>query len=257
MMTIRVNEVEIPEAAVAREVQFHPAASLAEARREAAQALVVRELLLQEAHRLALVPSPDGAGEVQEDIEDALIRCLLEQEVTVPEPDEAECREHYLEHAGVYRSPDLYEAAHILFPARADDQTARDEAGRAAAAILALVRAEPRRFAELAREHSACPSRAEGGGLGQFTPDQMVPEFIAGLDGLEPGALAPAPIASRYGFHVVRLDQRLAGRPLPFERVQERIQVELYDWRWRQAVHGFIAGLVSQARIVGVEMRAA
>ena len=260
-MTILVNDVEIREEAVAREVQFHPAASLEEARREAARALVVRELLLQEAHRLALVPAgePDEGEDdgALEDADNALIRTLLERAVTVPEPDEGQCRRHHQEHAGRYGSPELYEAAHILFPAPPEDAEARAAAERRAAETLAALQVEPRRFAEFARERSACPSAAEGGGLGQFTADQMVAEVIAALDATEPGALHPLPVATRFGYHVLRLDHREAGRPLPFERVRERIAVELYDWHWRQAVHGFIGGLASRARIQGVDMSTA
>ena len=53
-MIIRVNDREIPDRAIDAEVQYHPAASLAEARKEAALALVIRELLLQEAERLGV-----------------------------------------------------------------------------------------------------------------------------------------------------------------------------------------------------------
>ncbi len=255
-MTILVNGIEIGEAAVAREVQYHPAPSLGEARQLAARALVVRELLLQEAHRLALAPSASDEDEGQEDPEDAMVRTLLERAVTVPEPDETRCREAFERHPERYRSPDLYEAAHILFPAPATDAAAREAARRSALETLDLLRAAPQRFAELARECSACPSAAEGGSLGQFTADQMVPEFMTVLDAIKPGDLCPEPTPTPFGYHVIRLDHREAGRTLPFERVRDNISVELYDREWRQAVHCFIGQLVGRARIEGVEMAA-
>ena len=253
-MAILVNGIEIGEAAVAREVQYHPAPSLEEARRLAVRALVVRELLLQEAHRLALTPAAadeDGDGE---EVEDALVRTLLEREVSVPEPDEARCRAEFERHPDRYRSPELFEAAHILFPAADDDAAARDAAKRSAEETLALLRAAPNRFAELARERSACPSAAEGGGLGQFTADQMVPEFMSFVVTLEPGSLCPVPAPSPFGYHVIRLDHREPGRTLPFERIRDKISIDLYDREWRQAVHRFIGQLVSRARLEGIEM---
>ncbi len=260
MTTIRVNGVEIEAEAVAREVQLHPAASLEEARQAAAQALVVRELLLQEAHRLALAPTSaddeddEAEEDREEDVDDALIRTLLEREVSVSESGEERCRRHYQQNAGSYCTPKLYEASHILFAAPPDDPNGRESARRAALDALAALQKNPRGFTDLAREHSACPSGAEGGGLGQFTADQMVPEFVATFDALEPGTLNPAPVATRFGFHVVRLDHCEPGRPLPFERVRDKISVELYDRDWRQAVHDFIGGLVARARIEGIEM---
>ena len=256
-MTILVNGIEIGEAAVAREIQYHPAPSLDEAGKLAARALVVRELLLQEAHRLALAPeAPDGDDEAEE-LDDALVRTLLEGAVTVPEPDEERCRAELDHHPERYRSPDLFEAAHILFPAPVSDPAAREAARRSAEETLVLLQAAPKRFAELARERSACPSAAEGGSLGQFTADEMVPEFMTFLGDVEPGALCPVPAPTPFGYHVIRLDHREPGRTLPFERIRDKISLDLYDREWRQAVHRFIGQLVGRARIEGVEMATA
>lgn len=106
MSTISVNGVEIPESAIRAEMQQHPAGSLAEARKAAAEALVVRELLLQEARRLGLRPDPrtDEAGRRETD-EDSLARQLIEREVAVPEPDEDSCRRYYERNPGRFRAP--------------------------------------------------------------------------------------------------------------------------------------------------------
>ena len=73
---ISVNEVIIADEEVAREVQHHPASSREEAERQAATALILRELLLQRAAERR-IPGPD---------EDQRIFDLIEQEVVVPEP---------------------------------------------------------------------------------------------------------------------------------------------------------------------------
>eukprot|EP01035_Chromulina_nebulosa_P000983 gene984-1333_t len=80
--TVSVNGVVISRAAIAQETQNHPAAKPIEAFQAAAHALVVRELLLQEARRLGLSPAPaeDGEGR-RETEEEALIRQLVEDEV--------------------------------------------------------------------------------------------------------------------------------------------------------------------------------
>ncbi len=256
-MSIHVNGVEISEAAVAREVQYHPAPSLDEARRAAERALVVRELLLQEAHRLAVTPDAgdDEDGE-EEGPDDALIRALLETTVVVAEADEAQCRAEFDSRPDHYRSPDLFEATHILFAAAPEDGPLREKARQAAAETLAVLQAAPGRFAELARDRSACPSAAEGGSLGQFTGDQMVPAFMTGLEAIDPGTLGPAPVPTPFGYHVVRLDHRERGRVLPFERVRDRVMLELYDRAWRRAVHAYIGEVAGRARIEGFTLDA-
>jgi len=74
---------------IAREAQHHPADKPAASWGEAAAALVIRELLLQEAERLAILPESlsDGQGRRETD-EEARIRALVEQAAKVPSPDE-------------------------------------------------------------------------------------------------------------------------------------------------------------------------
>ena len=81
-----------PEA-IAREIQHHPAPDAESAWVEAARALAVRELLLQEARRIGLEPDPeeDEAGRVEAE-DDALVRMLLEEEVRPARAGEEECR---------------------------------------------------------------------------------------------------------------------------------------------------------------------
>jgi peptidyl-prolyl cis-trans isomerase C len=252
---ISVNGAVITRATIAREVQHHPASRPIDAWQAAARALVVRELLLQEARRLAIAAEPrsDGAGR-RETAEEALIRALYEREVTTPEPDPDACRRYYERNRKAFRSATLYEAAHILFAARRDQPRAFEEARTVAKAVLAELAQAPHRFGELARRHSACPSAAQGGNLGQITAGQTTPEFEQALTALAPGATSPAPVATRYGLHIIRLDRRIEGRELPFERVADRIADYLRDSVARRATAQYLARLVSRAEITGIAL---
>src|ERR1035437_6083243 len=98
--------------------------------------------------------------------EEAIIRGLIDREGTVPEPDDETCRRYYDRNGARFRSPDIYEASHILFAALASNRAAHAKAHEDAAAVLAELREQPSRFAELAQAHSRCPSAAQGGNLG-------------------------------------------------------------------------------------------
>jgi peptidyl-prolyl cis-trans isomerase C len=255
---ISVNGVVIARAAIAREAQHHPAPKPILAWQSAARALVLRELLLQEARRLAVVaePATDAQGR-RETEEEALIRTLAEREVTVPDADEESCRRYYEQNRRRFRSADIYEASHILFVARASDRAAHARAKADAGAALAELRQHPERFADLARAHSACPSGAQDGNLGQISAGQTTPEFEQALRALAPGTLVAEPVATRYGFHIIRLDRRVDGRLLPFEWVRERIAAYLGERARRTATAQYIARLVSRATISGIELAGA
>ncbi len=62
-------------------------------------------------------------------------------------------------------------------------------------------------FAEMAREHSQCPSSQQGGELGEFAPGQMVPEFDTVVFNEEVGKVH-GPIQTQFGFHLVEVTSR-------------------------------------------------
>jgi len=253
-MPITVNGTEIPDTVVDQEVQYHPAATLEDARESAARALVVRQLLLDEARSLGHIGA-SAAGD--ETADDAAIRELLESAIQLPDADEATCRRYYDNNKAKFRSADIFEAAHILFAAAPDDDEARKTAKQQALETIQILVEQPERFAELARSLSACPSREQGGSLGQITRGQTVPEFETFLYHLLPGTLCPVPVPTPFGFHVLRLDRRIDGRELPFEMVHERIAGYLHDASWRRALHQYIQVLAGRSEVTGIALSAA
>jgi peptidyl-prolyl cis-trans isomerase C len=256
-MVVSVNGVVVPRDAIAREVQQHPAPTPLAGWKEAARALAVRELLLQEAKRLGISTEAmaDDAGRRETD-EEAAIRALIEREVTVPEPDESACRRYYEQNRRRFRSVDIYEAAHILIAANARDRDAYGTAREKAAEVLAQIVQEPSRFGAIARDLSDCPSGAQDGNLGQITEGQTTPEFENALKALAPGSMCDQPVATRYGFHIVRLDRKIDGRELPFEVVAQQIANYLSESVRRRASAQYIARLAARATVTGIELAA-
>lgn len=257
---VAVNGETIPAAAIAAEAQLHPAppGKPGLAWRSAARALAVRALLRQEAGRIGLAALPRDLGEGRRETEDeALIRALVESRIAPEPPDEAAVRATYDRDPGAFRAPTLYAAAHILLAAPPGDAPARAAADTVARLLLAELSADPGAFDRLAREHSACSSREAGGRLGQIGAGETVPEFEAALDRLEPGEIATAPVATRYGLHILRLDARAHGEILPFDRVALRIREALERAAWARAARELVAGLAAAAEIRGVDLRAA
>ena len=252
---ISVDGVSIDRAAIDAETQYHPAGSLDEARRAAARALVIRTLLLQEAARRGIAepdPTDADADDAPESHEDGVIRTLLTRALRLPEADDATCRRYYDNNRGRFRSPDLYEGAHILFAAAPDEAAARTAAKAKAEAVLARLAAEPQAFGVLAAELSACPSGKSAGRLGQIARGNTAPELETFMFALEEGQICPLPVATRYGFHVIRLDRKVAARELPYAVAAPRIAAYLDDCAWRRAASQFVQLLVGRATIAGI-----
>lgn len=249
---ISVNDVVISQQALAQELQYHPAKDREEAVYMAARALVIRELMQQRVAELGLALQV-GAGENQEE---AATRLLLEREVQVPSCDEATCLRYYHSNRGRFHSAPLLAVRHILLECAPDDAEARS---------LALVQAEilherllqfPEQFAELAQKYSACPSKAQGGELGQISKGQTVPELERQLFTLAPG-LALKPLESRYGWHLVSVDQRIEGQALPYEAVATAIRTQLQQGVWQKALVQYLQTLIGAADIRGIRLQGA
>lgn len=260
MSDITVNGEVIPAEAIAAEAQLHPApkGKPGIAWRAAGRALTIRALILQEAARQGLVPEPVSGdlGTIETD-EEALIRQVLDQAIDATPPSETAIRAAYDANPDRWRAPTLYEAAHILFPVRPGDTEALTKARATAETALAEITRNPRAFDQLARDLSACSSRDTGGRLGQIVTGDTVPEFEAALDALAEGEVASAPVATRFGLHIIRLDARALGEVLPFEAVAPRIREALEKAEWARAAQAFTAGLSERACVTGVDLKAA
>jgi peptidyl-prolyl cis-trans isomerase C len=257
-IAVSVNGVTIARDAIVREMQHHPADKPVAAWQHAARALVIKELLLQRAKFLGIVPEPltDDAGRL-ETADEALVRAVVDREVVVPEPDDGTCRRYYERNSAHFRSPDIYEVSHILFAALPADSEAYGRARADAEAVLAALRESPERFAALAKTHSRCPSAEQGGNLGQVTLGQTTPEFERALVVLAPGELCAEPVATRYGFHIIRLERKHQGRTLPYEMVADRIAAYLREAVRRRADAQYVARLASAAQIEGIDIASA
>lgn len=243
---IEVNGIAIAEDELARELQYHPASSHAEALYSACRALVVRQLLVQRADALGLVADAEE-GEAPEE---ARIRALIDREVGVPEADEASCRQWYEANPSRLTAPWRMRLRHVLLGCAPDDLEGRAKAREQAEELLAELRAHPERFAGKAMRFSDCPSKDDGGDLGWIEPGQTVPEFEKRLLQQQPGLLAH-PLESRYGLHVVELIERDGGEPLEFAEARPRIAAYLRAQVLQRAVSQYISVLAGEAKIEG------
>jgi len=252
---ILVNGVEITREAIAAESQNHPSANPEDAQQASARALVVRELLLQEAARANLQPNPqtDSRGRVETD-EEAQVRQLLDQMIAVPKANETECRRFYNQHCERFQSPDRYEPRHILLSADPKDSEAYAAALSKARGLIEELKKSPDRFEEKARGHSDCESGKNGGYLGEVIRGQTSEPFDACLKNLEEGQLYPQPVEAGYGVHVVHLIRKTPGKTAKFDAVQAKIAEYLEERSYRQAVTQYIEVLFRSSTIEGATL---
>lgn len=200
------------------------------------QQLIQLTLLAQEAERDGLAERPDIQALIQNSRRTALAQGALRGIAEGEDLDEDALRERYDEQYGGEGELEL-SARHILV----------EEEDTAAMLIEELDGGAD--FAELAREHSTGPTGERGGDLGWFSAEEMVPVFSEAAQALEIGEYTAEPVQTRFGWHVIRLDDRRSSEPPAFEEVSEQLRNQLIGER----IEAHIDELMADAEIEEIE----
>lgn len=246
---ITVNGIAIPEKDLANELQYHPNENFAVVVQQAGQALVIRQLLIDEAKKQGIDTTND---------EEAMQK-LVEKNISYDAPNEDICQRYFNSNKEKFMTMPLMEVDHILLAAAKDDIEGRDAADNNAKVIISQLQqeisnGEPSSFAALAKEYSACPSKESGGNLGQLSKGQTVPEFERQLMPLSEG-LSDKAIESRYGFHVVNINRKIDGKQLDYDMVSDKVRGYLINSASHLAIQAYIQSLVEQAEVTGVPIK--
>jgi peptidyl-prolyl cis-trans isomerase C len=224
----RVNGAEIHQSDLnlAEEEVGHEAPMNDEARKRDYLLDYVTDLMLvaQAAEAKKIPDSPDFKQRLAYIRNKMLVGTVLRQEAkaVVTEPTLHKIYEEEIA-TNAPGDPEI-RARHILF--RVADP--KDEAGSKAAedkvkaVIERLKKGED--FAKLASALTEDPSgKQDGGDLGYFSKDEMVPEFSDAAFGLEKGQIS-GPIKTQFGWHVLKVEDKRMREPPPFEKVRAEIE---------------------------------
>ncbi len=162
--------------------------------------------------------------EIRRDIGDMLAfeRLMENAGLTKPEPTDEQIQDYYNDNAEQFRTPETVQARHILLQVEDPADTAEREAKRSQIDALREQLLEGADFAELAAEHSDCPSRQRGGDLGAFGRGQMVGPFEEAAFTQELEAIGPV-VETEFGYHIIQVTQRETAREVPLDEAREYI----------------------------------
>jgi peptidyl-prolyl cis-trans isomerase C len=131
-------------------------------------------------------------------------------------------------------------ARHILVPTEEEAKAIKAELDKGAD------------FAKLAKEKSKDPGAADGGDLGFFTKEQMVPEFSAVAFTLEPGKISD-PVKSQFGWHIIKVEEKRNRKAPDFAQVKPQIE----QYVTRKAQSEYVAKLRETAKVERMDKPAA
>ena len=162
---------------------------------------------------------------------------------------ESDIRDFYDTNIERFKKPEQVQASHILIPfGEADGEGEKAAKREKLDSLLTEVRAGAD-FAQLAGEHSSCPSKTRGGDLGFFGRGQMVKEFEDTAFGMAVGDVSDI-VETQFGYHIIKVTGHQDASTVPFEEAKGDILAYMDGQRKQQAVSDYIDSLRTAASIV-------
>ncbi|WP_426148537.1 peptidylprolyl isomerase [Polaromonas sp. DSR2-3-2] len=254
------SQAALPTAAV-NGIELHPPGQRPDI--SLLRELAYTELLRQQAVTKGLLPRHTGLvtpelGEAERKV----IEAMVDAEVQSPQPNEDECQRYYEANASQFMVGQALHVRHILF-AVTPGVNVHALTIHAEKALLELTRKDalPGRFAQLAAELSNCPTSEQGGDLGWIGPDDCAPELANELFHQKHSqwgmGVHPRLIHTRFGFHIIEVLERRAGKQPAYAEVRERIAALLAMQSRARALHQYMSLLVGEALVEGIDLEGA
>jgi peptidyl-prolyl cis-trans isomerase C len=232
----KVNGVAIPQSRLDLVVKVSAGQGqpdTPETRNRLRDALITREVIMQEALKKGFDKSTDVISQLDLQRQDVLVNAFVQDYLSHNPVSEEALKKEY-EQAKTQTGDKEYKARHILVKEETE-----------AKQIIAQLKkgANFEKIAAAKSEDSG--SKGRGGDLDWSPSNRYVPAFAEALKKLKKGQLADAPVQTQFGWHVIRLDDERPYKTPSFEEVKPQIQQNLQ----RQALDKAIGELRAKAKI--------
>ena len=206
--------------------------------------LIRRNLILRQEFTQDLRKSPEISNRVKEYEDKLVLEAYIKQHIinflTV---SEEEAKQYYLKNLHQFASPPKVKASHILLRSEAD-----------AKQVLEKLKAGES-FTGLAKQYSIdLPMAFEGGSMGTITKGRTLPQLEEALFVLNEGEISGI-VKTQFGWHILRVDEKIADQYIPYEEVKDRIKVILQREKEAAAYDAMTQELEKNATITIFENR--
>ena len=185
--------------------------------------LIARRLFLMDAQKNLMEREPAFKEQLKRVKDDMLTNYAIQKAVERVRVTDDEVKKYYDEHPDQFEAGLTFAASHILV-----------DSEEQAAEIRGKLEAGEITFEDAAKAYSTCPSKAQGGDLGEFGHGQMVPEFEEACAAMEVGELSN-PVRSQFGWHLIRLNKKEDGGTVSFADAKDDIRQALLSEKQQAA----------------------
>ncbi len=195
-----------------------------EGRKEILKQLVANKLMLLDAKRNLFEAEAEFKAQMARVKDEMLASYAANKVLRAVSVTDKDARDYYEANKDKFMGEDTVNASHILV-----------DSEEKALELLAKIKAGEISFEDAAAENSSCPSKAQGGSLGDFGRGQMVPEFDTAVFAMNVGEVSEAPVKTQFGYHLIKLNSKKDAEQMPYEQISEDIKRALTAEKQRAA----------------------
>lgn len=180
-------------------------------RKNVLEQIINKNLFLCEAKKNFYEGDPSFKAQLAKIKDEMLANFAIEKAISNVKITQDEVKKFYEEHKKELVSEESVEASHILVDTK-----------EKASEILEKIKSGSISFENAAKENSSCPSKENGGSLGEFTKGQMVPEFDNAVFNMSVGEISE-PVQTQFGYHIIRLDKKNGAKEISYDEIKDRL----------------------------------
>lgn len=195
-----------------------------EGRKVILEQLIGNKLLLLDARRNLIEGEADFRQQLAKLKDNLLVSYNTTKVIANISISDKEVEEYYNANKEQFVGEETVNASHILVESR-----------ELALEVLGKIKSGELSFEDAARDYSSCPSKENGGNLGDFGQGQMVPEFDRAVFSMQIGEITEEPVQTQFGFHLIKLNSKNEAKVAPLSEIQPQLKEMLLGEKRRTA----------------------
>ncbi len=211
-----------------------------ENKKQIVNGLIDKELMVEAAKKAKVEESPDFKKELESAKKALLVKFWLKKQFDDMIISDSEAKKFYEK---VKMSPEMVHARHILVKSEAEAKKIISQLSKLKGEAL------KKKFIELAKEKSIGPSGKNGGDLGYFTKEKMVPSFGVAAFSLKKGEITKKPVKTQFGWHIIYLEDKKPAKVIPFEKLKDKIIQTLKQQKFKAKIDKDLKAMRKKANI--------
>lgn len=236
---IKITQEDVSALLRGQNVQFESLQK--DQQKQILDSLIEQKLLAEMAYKTDIPKSAEFKEELEKFKRSLAFQIWLRDFSKTIKIEENEVKKFYDENRDKFKTPEQLQASHILIKTEKEAQEL----------IKTLLKSKNLKedFTKLAKEHSIGPSASNGGELGWFTQEKMVPEFSSAALKLAKGTISKEPVKTNYGYHVIYLDDKKSSEILTYDKIKDRLKQDLLQQKFAQEAKAEAVKLKNKAKI--------